>query len=56
MIYLIAIFIIWIIGAFIAYDKFISEWDNTKFERAYFSMLWPFILLFYLIHTMHNKL
>lgn len=48
---------IWIIGIFIAYNKFMKYWDSqSKFERVYFAIIWPLVLPLYVIHYLHNKM
>lgn len=53
----IIICILWLIGIFISYNKFISKWEkNTKFEKIYFSIIWPITGLLYGFHYAHNNL
>ena len=48
--------VIWIIGIFVAYNKYISKWEGkTKGEKIYFSIIWPLTLVLYSIHYWHNK-
>ena len=48
--------IVWIVGIFVAYNKYISKWDGkTKAEKIYFSIIWPLVLPLYLIHYLHNR-
>lgn len=53
--WLIIILVIWIIGMFVAYKKYISKWDNSMFEKIWFSILWPVLLPLYGIWYLHNK-
>ena len=56
MVYWIVALVIWLLGIYVAYDRFIGKWENhSKFERIYFSVLWPLVLPLYLIHYLHNK-
>lgn len=52
---LIILFLIWIIGGIISYQKFISKWDKSLFERIWFSMIWFLTAILYGIHWIHNK-
>jgi hypothetical protein len=54
--YLIIILAVWIVGIFVAYNKFISKWERSKGEKIYFSIIWPLVAPLYLIHLIHNKL
>ena len=45
---------LYIIGVFVAYNK-INEWDNNEFEKVFFSIIWPLVLILYGIHWIHNK-
>lgn len=52
----IIIAIIWFVGIFVAYNKYISKWDSqTKTAKIYFSIIWPLVLPLYLIHYLHNR-
>ena len=52
----IIVLLVWIIGGFIAYNKYISKWeDKSKDEKVYFSVIWPLLLPLYLIHWIHNN-
>ena len=35
---------LWILGIPVAY-KVISEWEVTKFEKIWFSCLWPLLII-----------
>lgn len=38
----IIIILIWIVGAYVLYQKVFSTWtDRTMFDRVWFSVLWP---------------
>jgi len=57
MIYWIIALVIWLIGIFVAYNNFISKWENrSKLEKIYFSVIWPLVLPLYGIHYLHNNL
>ena len=48
--------VIWVVGIFVAYNKFMKHWENqSKFERKYFAIIWPLVLPLYLVHWIHNK-
>ena len=47
--WVILIAIIWIAGGFVAYSKFIKDWNVSVFEKIYFSSLWPATLLVYIL-------
>ena len=46
---------IWVLGIFPAYKFFISKWNNTKFEKVWFSCIWPLLLPLYAVHYIHMK-
>ena len=48
--------LIWIVGSFVAYNRYISKWDNPKGEKIYFSIIWPLVAPLYVIHYLHNKM
>jgi hypothetical protein len=54
MVYLI-VAIVWIIGGILAYKYFISKWDDSKFEKIWFSCVWPCLIPLYIIHAIHNS-
>ena len=57
MVYWIIALVIWLIGIFVAYNNFISKWENrSKLEKIYFSVIWPLVLPLYGIHHLHNNL
>lgn len=45
---------VYIIGILVAYNK-IRKWDKTGFEKVFFSIIWPLVLILYGIHWLHNK-
>lgn len=47
--------IIWLIGIVLSYKLFISKWDNSKFEKVWFSIVWPCLIPLYFIHWLYNK-
>ena len=51
----IILLVIWIVGIFVSYNKYISKWDKSKVEKIYFSIIWPLVLPLYGIHYYHNK-
>ena len=57
MFWLIVCLVVWIIGIPIAYKLWISKWeDHTNFDKLYFSVIWPLVLILAGIHAVHNKL
>lgn len=48
------VLIVWLIGIVVAYKFIISKWDNTKFEKVWFSIIWPCLIPLYIIHLIHN--
>lgn len=56
MIWLIVVAVIWIIGGFVTYNCVIKDWDNTKFEKVWFSCVWPVLLPLFVIHWLHMHL
>ena len=48
--------IIYLVITYFAYTKYISKWDKSKFEKIYFSFIWPIVLPLYGIHYVHNNL
>lgn len=55
MIYWIIVAICWLVGIFVAYFKFIKNWDNSTFEKIWFSVLWPCLIPLYIIYWIHNN-
>lgn len=55
MIYGIIIGIIWFIGIFVSYFLVMKNWDNSTFEKIWFSVVWPVLIPLYGIHYLHNK-
>jgi hypothetical protein len=45
---------IYIVGIFITYE-FIEDWNKTKFEKIWFSIVWPILVPLYIIHWLYNK-
>ena len=57
MFWLIVCLVVWIIGIPIAYKLWIGKWeDHTDFDKLYFSVIWPLVLILAGIHALHNKL
>lgn len=54
MIWLI-VFIVYAIIGILAYKYIISKWDNTKFEKVWFSCVWIALIPLYIIHYFYNK-
>ena len=56
MFWLIVCLVVWIIGIPIAYKLWIGKWeDHTNFEKLYFSVIWPLVLILAGIHAVHNR-
>lgn len=49
------VFIVYVILGIIAYKLFINKWDNTAFEKVWFSCVWITLIPLYCIHYVHNK-
>ena len=45
---------LWVIGTIIAYH-FIKNWNKNKFEKIWFSIVWPVLAPLYIIHWLYNK-
>lgn len=45
---------IYILGIIITYDV-IKNWNNTNFEKIWFSIVWPILAPLYIIHWLYNK-
>ena len=54
MIGFIAAFVYAVVGVLI-YKNVISKWDNTKFEKVWFSCVWVVLIPLYIVHFLHNK-
>lgn len=51
--------LVWIIGGLISYEYVFKKWDEddaSKFEKAWYAVVWPMVLLLYLVHVLHNNL
>ena len=51
--------LVWIIGGLISYECVFKKWDEddaTKFEKIWYAVVWPMVLLLYLVHVLHNNL
>ena len=49
------VLIIWILGGIISYNFFIKKWDNIKFEKIWFSCVWPCLIPLYIIYYIKDK-
>lgn len=57
MFWLIVCLVVWIVGIPFAYKLWIGKWeDHTDFEKMYFSVIWPLVLILAGIHALHNRL
>lgn len=54
MIWLILILVYAVIGC-LTYRYIINGWENTKFEKIWFSCVWITLLPLYVVHIYHNK-
>lgn len=52
----IILLVVWAIGAFVTYHKYINRWKQGKAEKIYYSILWPLVLPLYGIYCLHNKM
>lgn len=53
------VILVWVLGAFIAYpiiNKGISDEDAAKWEKVWYSAVWPCTAILYGIHWLHNAL
>lgn len=50
------IILIYLIIAYFAYEKFISDFDNKEWEKILFSIGWPLVLILYGIRKIHESL
>lgn len=48
------VLIVWLVGAFVAYYKFMKKLPNSQFEKVWFSIFWPLTLLLDIVHFIHN--
>lgn len=46
--------LVWVIGALIAYFCVFAKSSKTMFEKIWFSIFWPLLLLLAIIHWIHN--
>ena len=45
------VILLWVLGGIFTYNFLIKKWESTtKFEKIWFSVVWPIILLLYLIN------
>lgn len=52
--YTVILILVWLIGALLAWTK-MEEWPQKWYERIGFSVIWPLMLILYVIHYLHNK-
>lgn len=45
---------VWLIGAVITHCL-IKKWDNSKFEKIWYSVFWPVLIPLFIIHWVHNR-
>ena len=56
MFWLIVCLVVWIVGIPFAYKLWIGKWeDHTDFDKLYFSVIWPLVLILAGIHALHNR-
>lgn len=49
------VILLWVLVGIFAYNFFIKKWErSTKFEKIWFSAVWPATLLLYLIHLINS--
>jgi len=48
------IILVYLLISFGAYKKYISKWNNNKFEKIYFSLIWPLVLILYGIRKIQD--
>jgi len=44
---------VYVVGIFVAY-RMMKEWKSSKFEKVFFSVIWPLVAILYGIHFLHN--
>lgn len=53
MVWGIIILILWLVGIPVSYFTIINKWENSKFEKIWFSCIWPLLIPLNLIHRIH---
>jgi len=48
------VFIVYVVMGVLSYKQVISKWDNTKFEKVWFSCVWVTLIPLFIIHLLHN--
>lgn len=49
------IILVYLVGIPVSYKKWIKTWNNTKFEKIAFAIMWPLMVPLYLIWWGHNN-
>lgn len=49
------VILLYAIVCILTYKYIINKWDNTKFEKVWFSCVWIALLPLYAIHLLHNR-
>ena len=47
--------LVYVVIGILTYRYVISKWDNTQFEKVWFSCVWVTLIPLYIIHWLHNK-
>jgi hypothetical protein len=56
MVGLVIALVVWIVGIPIAYKFWIGKWeDHTNFDKLYFSVIWPLVLILAGIHAVNKR-
>ena len=56
MVGLVIALVVWIVGIPIAYKFWIDKWeDHTAFDKLYFSVIWPLVLILAGIHAVNKR-
>lgn len=49
------VILLYVVVGILTYKYIINKWDNTKFERVWFSCVWIVLIPLYTIHLLHNR-
>ena len=52
-IWIVVIILIYLLGGVIAWNK-MKSWSQPWYEKAWFAVIWPLMLILYGIHCLHN--
>ena len=49
------VILLYVVVGILTYKYIINKWDNTKFEKVWFSCVWIALIPLYVIHLLHNR-